>query len=287
MVGARIDGPIKPGDPVPGQAANPIACVGPHCPDRDRHRGHEVRRHLRRRRRAHQARRAADRRARKREGPPRRRRALGARQDHRRADRDGRGGLADARPARDGHAALHRRAHLLRAVRDGDQRPRPPGDLADRLAGRHRHRHVAHQGAHPRRARRPHPRARSTRTRSCSSPASRASRPPRTSRRSAAAARTPPRSRSPPRMGAEVCEIYTDVAGVFSADPRIVPDARKLPGRLLRGDARDVGVGRRRAAAALGRVRPQPRRAHPLPLLVHRGARVPSSSEKRRRWNAP
>jgi aspartate kinase len=29
-------------------------------------------------------------------------------------------------------------------------------------------------------------------------------------------------------LGAEVCEIYTDVAGVFSADPRMVPDARKL-----------------------------------------------------------
>jgi aspartate kinase len=29
-------------------------------------------------------------------------------------------------------------------------------------------------------------------------------------------------------VGAEVCEIYTDVPGVFSADPRIVPDARKL-----------------------------------------------------------
>ena len=29
-------------------------------------------------------------------------------------------------------------------------------------------------------------------------------------------------------LGAEVCEIYTDVAGVFTADPRIVPDARKL-----------------------------------------------------------
>src|SRR5882672_7144331 len=28
---------------------------------------------------------------------------------------------------------------------------------------------------------------------------------------------------------AEVCEIYTDVPGVFSADPRIVPNARKLP----------------------------------------------------------
>ncbi len=29
-------------------------------------------------------------------------------------------------------------------------------------------------------------------------------------------------------LQADVCEIYTDVAGVFSADPRIVPDARKL-----------------------------------------------------------
>jgi len=29
-------------------------------------------------------------------------------------------------------------------------------------------------------------------------------------------------------IGADVCEIYTDVPGVFSADPRIVPDARKL-----------------------------------------------------------
>ncbi len=29
-------------------------------------------------------------------------------------------------------------------------------------------------------------------------------------------------------VGAEVCEIYTDVPGVFTADPRIVPDARKL-----------------------------------------------------------
>jgi aspartate kinase len=30
-------------------------------------------------------------------------------------------------------------------------------------------------------------------------------------------------------LGARECEIYTDVAGVFTADPRIVPDARKLP----------------------------------------------------------
>jgi aspartate kinase len=30
-------------------------------------------------------------------------------------------------------------------------------------------------------------------------------------------------------IDAEVCEIYTDVSGVFTADPRLVPDARKLP----------------------------------------------------------
>src|SRR5271165_1656457 len=29
-------------------------------------------------------------------------------------------------------------------------------------------------------------------------------------------------------LGAEVCEIYTDVAGIYTADPRIVGDARKL-----------------------------------------------------------
>ena len=29
-------------------------------------------------------------------------------------------------------------------------------------------------------------------------------------------------------LGAEVCEIYTDVSGVFTADPRLVPEARRL-----------------------------------------------------------
>ena len=30
-------------------------------------------------------------------------------------------------------------------------------------------------------------------------------------------------------LGAEICEIYTDVDGVFTADPRIVPGARRIP----------------------------------------------------------
>lgn len=43
-------------------------------------------------------------------------------------------------------------------------------------------------------------------------------------------------------LGAEVCEIYTDVDGVFFADPRVVPDARKLdnisyPDMLLLAEA--------------------------------------------------
>src|SRR6185437_5575841 len=30
-------------------------------------------------------------------------------------------------------------------------------------------------------------------------------------------------------LGADVCEIYTDVEGVYTADPRVVPQAHKLP----------------------------------------------------------
>ncbi len=30
-------------------------------------------------------------------------------------------------------------------------------------------------------------------------------------------------------LGADVCEIYTDVDGIFTADPRIVPTARRIP----------------------------------------------------------
>ena len=30
-------------------------------------------------------------------------------------------------------------------------------------------------------------------------------------------------------LGADVCEIYTDVDGIFTADPRLVPSARRIP----------------------------------------------------------
>src|SRR5690554_4936226 len=42
-------------------------------------------------------------------------------------------------------------------------------------------------------------------------------------------------------LGADVCEIYTDVDGVFTADPRIVPTARKL-GRVSYEEMLDLAA---------------------------------------------
>lgn len=51
-------------------------------------------------------------------------------------------------------------------------------------------------------------------------------------------------------LQAEVCEIYTDVDGVYTADPRIVPDATKLPA---------ISYGEMLEMASLGAVVLQPR----------------------------
>ena len=88
-------------------------------------------------------------------------------------------------------------------------------------------------------------------------------------------------------LGAEVCEIYTDVSGVYTADPRIVPDARKLDTVSFEEMLEMAASGAGRAAAALGRVRAQPRRAHPLPLLVRRSARYGCARRRRDHGAAP
>ena len=145
--------------------------------DRLRHRRDEVRRLVRGRRREGARRRAAPRRGQARR-PARRRHRLGDGQDDRLADRARARGLARARRARDGHAALDRRAHLVRAGRDGDPRPRLRGRLVHRQPGRHRHRRRrTTKREDPSRSARSACSRRSTRARSCSSPASRASRP--------------------------------------------------------------------------------------------------------------
>ena len=69
------------------------------------------------------------------------------------------------------------------------------------------------------------------------------------------------------------CEIYSDVAGVFTADPRVVPGAA-APGRaLLRGDA-GAGRGRRQGAQRPGGgVRPGHRHRHPGAQHLRRDGR--------------
>ena len=64
-------------------------------------------------------------------------------------------------------------------------------------------------------------------------------------------------------VGADVCEIYTDVDGVYTADPRIVPDARRIDTISPRRDARAGGVGCEGAAVAFGRDGASSRRAAP------------------------
>ena len=86
-------------------------------------------------------------------------------------------------------------------------------------------------------------------------------------------------------IGAEVCEIYTDVAGVFSADPRIVPNARKLPQVSFEEMLEMSASGAGRAPAALGGVRADPRRRGSTAGPASIPAPVPLSSEKTRPWN--
>ena len=69
-------------------------------------------------------------------------------------------------------------------------------------------------------------------------------------------------------LGADVCEIYTDVDGVYTADPRIVPGARKLPELSYEEMLELAASGREGADDPLGRVRAQPRRRHPRALVV-------------------
>ena len=56
-------------------------------------------------------------------------------------------------------------------------------------------------------------------------------------------------------LRADACEIYTDVDGVYTTDPRMLPEARRVQADQLRRDARAGQPGRRRDAQPLDRVR--------------------------------
>ena len=87
-------------------------------------------------------------------------------------------------------------------------------------------------------------------------------------------------------LEADVCEIYTDVEGVFTADPRIVRERAQARRDLVRGDARARRVRREGDDAAVGRVRSQPRRPHPRPLVVHRRGGNVDRQSRRSSWSS-
>ena len=74
-------------------------------------------------------------------------------------------------------------------------------------------------------------------------------------------------------LAADVCEIYTDVEGVFTADPRIVPERAQARHGDVRGDARPRRLRRQGLDAPRGRVRSQPwsAAARSLDVLRRRG----------------
>ena len=85
-------------------------------------------------------------------------------------------------------------------------------------------------------------------------------------------------------LDGEVCEIYTDVAGVFSADPRIVPEARKLPMVSYEEMLEMAASGPRCCSSARSSTRGTTVSASTAEA-PSRTAPVHSSSRSRRRWN--
>ena len=123
----------------------------------------------------------------------------------------------------------------------------------------------ARQGQDPRGQGRPAARRRSPRGRSPSSPASRACRPTNDVTTLGRGGSDTTAVALAAALRADVCEIYTDVTGVFTADPRVVPTARRLSRVSFEEMLEMAATGGRGARAAVGRVRPQPPCAAPRP----------------------
>ena len=126
---------------------------------------------------------------------------------------------------RAGHAADRGRADLDGAAGDGDRQPGPGGPVVHRLAGRRHHRLDARQGAHHRRDAGPDPRAALDEGAipivAGFQGVSQDSKDITTLGRGGSDTTAVALAAA---LDADVCEIYTDVDGVFTADPRIVAD---------------------------------------------------------------
>ena len=84
-------------------------------------------------------------------------------------------------------------------------------------------------------------------------------------------------------LGADACEIYTDVEGVFTADPRIVADALKLPTVTYEEMLEMAATGARVMMARVGRDRTQLRCRTPRARDAT-ATRKARGSAKRRIW---
>ena len=74
-------------------------------------------------------------------------------------------------------------------------------------------------------------------------------------------------------MQADSCELYTDVSGVFTADPRVVPRARRL-GQVSFDEMLEMcGAGCPKPAMRAVEFAPHPPRHPPRALRLHLGAR--------------
>ena len=69
-------------------------------------------------------------------------------------------------------------------------------------------------------------------------------------------------------LKADKCEIYTDVDGVYTADPRVVKTAKKTSGNFVRRDARACVIRLESHAEPVGRIRQEIRGRFRGPLIV-------------------
>src|SRR3546814_18960469 len=77
-------------------------------------------------------------------------------------------------------------------------------------------------------------------------------------------------------LGAQRVEIWTDVPGLFRANPRVVPDARLLP-RLDFAEARAIATTGAKVLPPRS-IKPRPAAGLPLPTLVTPPQRRPRTS---------
>ena len=152
---------------------------------------------------------------------------------------------------------------------------RSAGAGDDRRASRHHHRRRLRRRARSSRSIRSRCARCSSAASSRSSPASKAARATARRRRSAAAAAISPRSRSATRSGARSVEIFTDVTGVMTADPRRVAGAHPID----RVDAGRDGRARRQRREGDA---PQGRRARARDAHAVRRSRVCAAASARR-----